>query len=353
MFHSLNLRINCGSILYFKGWHNYIVLILNIFKPQSMKKNLFLLLSVILISIIGSSQENPCPTVSGVRKTNIVNNGNGTCTGTITLHLTNDVSQSNPKGVQVEVLIGASTTPTITQCFLASTVLGGADFTTSSFTALCNAVLTIRITRFTASNGNCQGGTCGNVIIIQESPLPVTFTHFTAIRNRSVVSLKWETSFEQNNSGFAIERNTNGTWQEVAFVASQAPGGNSSDLLSYQYIDVNNTKGISQYRIRQVDFDNRSKYSEVRTVRGEAQIGKIIVYPNPTLDGKVNVSFEDASVIREVSLMDMSGRVLKQWKAITSNNITIENLTPGMYTLRVVVPETGEQTVEKIVVNKR
>jgi hypothetical protein len=184
-------------------------------------------------------------------------------------------------------------------------------------------------------------------------PLPVDFKSFTATRNHSNVLLKWETSSEQNSSGFAVERNTNGTWQEMAFVASQAPGGNSSDLLSYQYMDVNNTKGITQYRIRQVDFDSRSKFSDIRTVRGEGQIGKIIVYPNPTMDGKVYVSFEDASVMREVSLMDMSGRVVKQWKAVTNNNITIENLTPGMYTLRVSVPETGEQIVEKIVVNKR
>jgi len=136
-------------------------------------------------------------------------------------------------------------------------------------------------------------------------------------------------------------------------VPSQAPGGNSGDLLSYQFSDPNNVKGISQYRIRQVDFDDKSKYSEIRSVRGEGQIGKIIAYPNPSMDGKVNVSFEDATMAREVSLADMSGRVLRQWKNVTTNNITIENLTPGMYTLRVVIPETGEQQVQKIVVNKR
>ena len=184
-------------------------------------------------------------------------------------------------------------------------------------------------------------------------PLPVDFKSFTATRNHSNVMLKWETSSEQNCSGFAVERNTNGTWQQIAFVASQAPGGNSSDVLSYQYIDLNNIKGISQYRIRQVDFDNKSKFSEIRSVRGDGQIGIVIVYPNPTIDGKVNVSFEDASVIRDVSLIDMSGRMIRQMKAVTTNNITIENLTPGMYTLRVVIPETGEQVVNKIVVNKR
>ena len=183
--------------------------------------------------------------------------------------------------------------------------------------------------------------------------LPADLVSFTATRNHSNVILKWETRSEQNCAGFAVERNVNGTWQQVAFVASQAQGGNSSDALSYQYIDLNNTKGITQYRIRQVDFDDRSKYSEIRLVRGDGQMGSIIVYPNPTMDGKVNVSFEDATVAREVSLYDMSGRMIRQMKAVTNNSITIENLTPGMYTLRVAIPETGEQTVQKIVVNKR
>ncbi len=103
----------------------------------------------------------------------------------------------------------------------------------------------------------------------------------------------------------------------------------------------------------QVDFDNSSKYSETRTVRGEGKDGKIVVYPNPSMDGKVNISFEDVSEKRNVSLADMNGRIVKQWKGVTYNNITIVNLTPGMYTLRVVFPETGEQIVEKVSVNKR
>ncbi len=109
---------------------------------------------------------------------------------------------------------------------------------------------------------------------------------------------------------------------------------------------------ISQYRLRQVDFDNKSKFSEIRLVQADGQDRKIVVYPNPSMDGKVNISFDDASV-RNVSLTDMNGRIVKQWKAVTYNNITIMNLTPGMYMLRVVFPGTGEQIVEKISVNKR
>lgn len=183
-------------------------------------------------------------------------------------------------------------------------------------------------------------------------PLPVQFKSFTALRNRANVNLKWETLWEQNNTGFAVERNIAGNWEQIGFVASQAPGGNSSDLLNYAYNDVNNNKGITQYRIRQIDIDSRSRYSEIRSVRGESQGGQIIVYPNPSIDGKVNVSFEDAGT-RDISVTDMSGRVIRQIKGHTNNNITFENLTPGMYSLRVIVPATGEQTIAKFVVSKR
>ena len=86
---------------------------------------------------------------------------------------------------------------------------------------------------------------------------------------------------------------------------------------------------------------------------GEGQPGKTVVYPNPSSDGKVSIIFDDVNGIRDVSVTDISGRVIKQMKGVTNNNITIENLTAGFYTVRIVNNETGEQVVEKFVVNKR
>jgi hypothetical protein len=199
-----------------------------------------------------------------------------------------------------------------------------------------------------------SGITNSNAIFVTNTcaPLPVDFKSFTATRNHSNVLLKWETLSEKNNTGFAVERNTTGSWEQVAWVVTQAPGGNSNDILSYSYNDLNNVKGVSQYRIRQVDFDARSKYSEIRSVRGENQAGQITVYPNPSSDGKINIVFENGNVIRDVSVVDMNGRTVKLMKGVTSSSVTVDNLVPGMYTVRVVVPSTGDQTVEKIVVNK-
>ena len=183
--------------------------------------------------------------------------------------------------------------------------------------------------------------------------LPVEYKSFTATRNRSVVLLKWETSSEEDSDGFAIERNNNGVWSEIAFVPSQAVDGNSSDLLTYTYNDPNNVKGITQYRIRQVDFNGRFKYSEIRAVRGEGQASKTVVFPNPTSDGRVSVVFEDGNTLRDVTLIDISGRSIRQWKGVRNNNIQIDNLSAGIYSIRIVERETGAQSVEKIVVNKR
>ena len=184
-------------------------------------------------------------------------------------------------------------------------------------------------------------------------PLPVTITTFNAVRNNSNVSLVWETLGEHNAKGFEIQRKSgNGNWETVSFVNTKAPGGQSSLTLDYTYSEVNKSKGATFYRLKQVDFDSHGRYSEIRSVRGDGQSGKTIVYPNPSVDGKVNVLFDDATTVRSILLVDMNGRTINSWNNYTANSLHIENLTAGFYRLQVSNKETGEQTVHKIVVAK-
>jgi hypothetical protein len=195
------------------------------------------------------------------------------------------------------------------------------------------------------------------VFATQCIPLPVSITAFSAARSSNNVNLKWTTSMEQNSAGFSVERNVNGSWQEIGFVPSQATNGVSEQIRNYTFVDQNNsTKGVSQYRLRQVDFDGKFKYSDIRAVRGDGQAIQTLVYPNPSVDGKVNIVFEDAGgagVSRDISVADMSGRIIKSMKGVTNNSVSITNLTPGMYSLRIFIPATGQQSVEKIVISKR
>lgn len=182
--------------------------------------------------------------------------------------------------------------------------------------------------------------------------LAVGLTQFDAQRNGGSVSLQWTTTQEQNNKGFTVERNTGAGWQDIAFVASQAPGGNSSTSLVYRYSDINSTKGVTQYRLRQSDMDGKIKYSETRLVRGDADAARTLIYPNPSKDGKVTVVFPDMSAGRNAALTDMSGRIIRQWSNIPGNSLGITGLQPGMYTLKILNTGNGTQSAEKILVLK-
>jgi hypothetical protein len=185
---------------------------------------------------------------------------------------------------------------------------------------------------------------------IECTPLPVHFKSFSASRTTpSNVSITWTTSSEQNSRGFNVQKNVGGEWKTIAFVFSQAEGGNSSSDLSYSFKDVNNEKGITQYRIQQVDLDGMAKYSDIKAIRGEGTVGKIVVYPNPSVDGKVNVVFEDNS-IRDVQINDMQGRIVKSFKGIANNILVVEKLTSGFYTIKVTNRNTAATSVEKVVV---
>jgi len=228
------------------------------------------------------------------------------------------------------------------------------NFFAASFPPVKSATVEFDYTTvFDISSGTCDDLHEG-VAVGTLSVLPIKLTYFNAARSGQNVNLTWQTSIEENNKGFYVERMlSNGGWEQVTFVASKATNGNSNSPLSYVLTDFNNSKGISQYRLRQADIDGKQVYSMIRSVRGEGQKSNTIIYPNPSGDGKVNIVFEGANSTRDVSLMDVSGKTLKQWKGVTNNNIHIDNLNAGFYTVRIVNVETGEQVVEKFIVNKR
>jgi len=195
--------------------------------------------------------------------------------------------------------------------------------------------------------------TYDNILLIDNtcSMLPVSFKSFIAKRNKQNVLLQWETASEQNNAGFTIQRKSTAGWEDVTTVASKALNGNSSSVLSYQATDVNTTKGVSQYRIKQADLDGKEKYSDIRTVQGEGSAPKLLIYPNPSSNGKFNVSFDNSSDRYNVQLLDAMGRVVKNWNEV-SNNLQVSDLKAGQYLLRVRNLSTGAVSSEKLIINK-
>ncbi len=111
--------------------------------------------------------------------------------------------------------------------------------------------------------------------------IPVEFTSFNATVNLNEVVLNWETATETNNSGFSIERKTaGGEYTSVGFVNGM---GTTLIPTQYQFIDRNLSSGVYTYRLKQVDFDGTSTYSNEINVDLSAPAVYALEqnYPNP------------------------------------------------------------------------
>jgi hypothetical protein len=187
------------------------------------------------------------------------------------------------------------------------------------------------------------------------SALPVTMMNFTAKATpERTAALNWSTSSETVNKGFAIERqasNVNGKYERIGYVASKALNGNSQTALYYNFIDMHPGNGETAfYRLAQEDMDGTISYSEVRVVKFNGQTVSMI-YPNPTR-GMVNISRTANGSKMNIQVTDMSGKLIQQINNVTDSNYKLNINYSGMYNIKLIYPETGEQTIQKIVVQK-
>lgn len=120
----------------------------------------------------------------------------------------------------------------------------------------------------------CTGYFCTNA-------LPVTLVKFNATRlDARFVNVSWETSSEEENQGFDIERSETGTGG-FSLVASVDGAGNSVHTKKYEITDQNTTSIVTYYRLKQKDFDGSFTYSRIVSVAGFRELLSITAIPNP------------------------------------------------------------------------
>ena len=182
--------------------------------------------------------------------------------------------------------------------------------------------------------------------------LPVSLINFNANRNGSNVTLQWTTTFESNNAGFQIQRSTgNGAWETTGYVATKAPDGTSGTPITYQYKETNTAAGFTWYRLVQIDKDKTPTISVSRGVRGLEESARVSVYPNPGTSGNMNVLF-GSSANRDIAIVDLSGKIVKNWNNYHNDNLTISGISGGIYMLLITNKATNERQTHKIVIVK-
>ncbi len=181
--------------------------------------------------------------------------------------------------------------------------------------------------------------------------MPIKFSSFFVQQLKDRILLNWQTEMEQNSKGFEVQRKQgSGDFKTIAFVPSQALYGNSNQLLNYIYEDIDNQTLFSQifYRIKQVDLDGNSSLSEIRFIKNNLSKITVLVYPNPS-NGKAKISLSDRIGPVDIKLIDMNGREIKEWFGII-NQLQLDIAQPGFYILKVLLKDTGEMHITKIIV---
>ena len=181
--------------------------------------------------------------------------------------------------------------------------------------------------------------------------LPVIFSSFIVKQQQNFILVNWQTATEQNNRGFEVQRKLPGAeFITIAFVPSKAPDGNSNVLLNYSYADQDLI--ISDqvfYRIKQINLDGISIYSEVRFVRNNTGNFDLMLYPNPG-KGMTNLVLPAGTGSANILLYDMSGREIKRWAVVADQQIQLNNLNPGNYVVRVFIKDNGIVLTRKLVI---
>ncbi len=170
--------------------------------------------------------------------------------------------------------------------------------------------------------------------------VPVEFTTFNADVNNGTVVLNWSTATETNNQGFEVQRNSGNGFEALAFIQGN---GTSTQSHSYSFTDNTVRDGKYSYRLKQVDFDGTSSYSN--TVDVDIAMPKVYSlsqnYPNPfnpstqinfslAADSKVTLKIFDI-LGQEVATL-LNGNLVA---GAHTANFDASRLTSGVYLYRI------------------
>lgn len=137
-----------------------------------------------------------------------------------------------------------------------------------------------------------------------QAVLPVTGLVLKGMRlNNEKVKLDWETKAEYNSRGFVLERQSiynTALYDSIVFVTGAGTSYSKSD---YSFTDLNNYRGSSFYRIKQVDNDGRYTYSNTVEIAGYTGRFELAVAPNPAMGNDIKLYLKGLDIDQAISLV--------------------------------------------------
>jgi hypothetical protein len=168
------------------------------------------------------------------------------------------------------------------------------------------------------------------------APLPLAIKKWQAILENGAVKLSWNTTFEESNTYFEIQRSKDGRDFQTLYQTISS-GGNSN----YSWTDLSPFSAKNYYRLKIIE-PNKTSYSKIILINNDL---KQLIASLYTDASKLHLQLNGnrgRSVI--LSVINYSGSIIKQQslKLSGSNNsikISISDLPAGNYFLRITTPD--------------
>lgn len=205
------------------------------------------------------------------------------------------------------------------------------SFTVTGLTLGVNYHYRLRANKTTLANQGAN--TYAYTSVRTAAALPAKWAEFTATAQGANVLLKWATLSEFNTSHFIVERSNDGR-QFIALGRVEA-AGEATDKQFYQYTDASAVAGVNHYRIRLIDKDGTSTYSDIRTVQLRDD-SRILVYPVPARD-HLFIEWKDQSAgAKEGRIISMNGQVVMRFRMNSNREkINIATIQAGSYLVQL------------------
>lgn len=252
-------------------------------------------------------------------------------------------------GIQVEIYDvttdgnGCCTNFTsVSNCFNPASQTGGTVTATG---------LTIGNSYYMMIDGNAGAG-CDFTVANWDVSLPVQLLSFEGYNYKGGNKLLWKTASEINNDYFIVQKSTDTkTYTDLGIIDGN---GNSNTTIEYDFIDESSTDELSYYRLKQIDFDGKYKYSKIIVLQLSNGDQEINIYPNPST---TNFSFDISTSNNEVytiSYTNITGTSYHEKINITegTNTYQVNNfveLPNGIYFVQILNENGAVIKAQKVI----
>lgn len=166
--------------------------------------------------------------------------------------------------------------------------------------------------------------------------LYVELVNFIATAEQDGVQLEWLTEREWHNSHFEVEHSVDG--RNFATIGWIDGAGNQQEKSSYAFKDYAPEEGRNYYRIKDVDWNGKSHFSELREVFFTS-VNEFHVFPNPT-SGSISILLPQQVQFASFSIKVLSYTGQEVWNqtymGISSNQIGPLKLPASLSGLYIV-----------------